>query len=149
MQGDFKQYQNFPERPKAAAPRADVDIKSLKRWVQRPTRPEGWLKLKSAVEVPGGIEKSIEESKRLLRLETDWDGEGAQRIENDTWRRAAEFLRRLSLSVRSRYGLTMPSPRIGPCSDGSIDLYWRFGEVRALINVQPGMNASDFYGENS
>lgn len=94
------------------------------------------------------IEQRLIESRDHLPTESNWDDEGAVGIEPETFRLATRFLLKTVRAVRVRSGITLPPPQIGPCADGSIDLYWKTDRFKLLINLQPGeATESDFYGE--
>lgn len=94
------------------------------------------------------IEKTINESRRLLDLSKGWDDEDAEPVDESTWRRATNFLLRTVQAVYRRSRVVLPSPNISPCADGSIDLLWKARRFRLLINIQPeGKGESDFFGE--
>ncbi|HYM60338.1 MAG TPA: hypothetical protein VEZ11_05540 [Thermoanaerobaculia bacterium] len=97
---------------------------------------------------PHDLDSAIEMSKSLLDLGPDWDDAGAKPIDASTWKRATGFLRRTMAKATRSAGPSVPVPRISPCSDGSIDLFWKRPGFQLLINIQPsGTVASDFYGE--
>jgi hypothetical protein len=93
------------------------------------------------------IDDAIDASRQLIDMPADWDEAGAQPIARQTWERAATTLREAARVAYLRCSFTLPPPKIGPCPDGSIDLYWKTGEFTLLINVQPNDAESDFYGE--
>lgn len=95
------------------------------------------------------IERAIEHSRDLTTLPEDWDDAGARRIEQSTWKLAVAALRDAAKSAYRRFNYSLPAPKIGPCADGSIDLYWNNSDFQLLINVKPqGTDKpSDYYGE--
>jgi hypothetical protein len=94
------------------------------------------------------VEKAIADSKQLLELPTNWDDEGAKRISAKTWNAAVRVLRKASRVAYQRFEFMLPSPRIGPCHDGSLDIYWRTESFTLLINIAAkGSHVSDFYAE--
>ncbi len=48
-----------------------------------------------------------------------------------------------------KIGEGVPVPRISPCNNGSIDLFWKTAKFTLLINVKPSETKSDFYGETT
>jgi hypothetical protein len=97
---------------------------------------------------PNEIEQTIEASRSLLTLPEDWDDEGAKKIEKPTWDAAVKALRLAAQSALNFSKKPLPAPAIGPCADGTIDLYWDNAAFKLLINVRAGLDAvSDFYGE--
>jgi len=96
------------------------------------------------------IESAIEGSRTLVDLKEDWDDEGAKPIAQFTWDLAAEVLRKAARAAFRRFSYSLPAPSIGPCADGSIDLYWDTSSFKLLINIKPAAGRqSDFYGERS
>lgn len=94
------------------------------------------------------IESAITDSRRLLSLPEDWDDEGAARVTELTLQKASGVLRRAAAVVFRRFGYILPAPSIAPCSDGSVDIFWRTEGFTLLINVSAnGPHASNFYGE--
>jgi hypothetical protein len=93
------------------------------------------------------IDEAIEAARYLVNMPADWDEAGAEPIAGATWERATNTLREAARVAYLRCNYVLPPPRIGPCPDGSIDLYWKTGEFTLLINVQPNDAESDFYGE--
>jgi hypothetical protein len=96
------------------------------------------------------IERAIGDSRSILRLPDDWDEEGAVRIQERTWSKAVNLLRRAASSLYETSRQRLPVPRINACADGSVDLYWKTDQFTLLINVkkEDGVG-SDFYGERS
>jgi hypothetical protein len=95
------------------------------------------------------IEAAIGASHKLVDLPENWDDEGAAQIPRTTWELAANVLRVAARTAQRRFGYVLPAPTIGPCADGSIDLYWGRGpDFTLLINVKAGDGeTSDYYGE--
>lgn len=95
-------------------------------------------------ELPQRFADVIESSKSLLDLGGDWDGDGAEPVDMQTWTVATTFLRNTLL--KSGVAALVPTPNISPCRDGSIDLFWARGGFKLLINVKAA-SVSDYYGE--
>jgi hypothetical protein len=91
------------------------------------------------------IERAIEASRTVVDLPEDWDEAGAKQIPQETWDLASEALREAARTAYRRHSYTLPAPTIGPCADGSIDLYWTTPKFTLLINVMSG--EGDFYAE--
>ncbi len=67
-----------------------------------------------------------ERFREIAALAADWDGEGAEKPSEAAIANARRFLQELA---------TMGEPSIGPCADGSIDLWWSpNGRKYLLIN---------------
>ena len=94
------------------------------------------------------ISAAIQQSKRIIEWEDNWDSEGSPAYSEATWRRATDLLRRSVLSVWQSSGLIVDVPRIAPGPDGSIDIHWRNGNRKLLINIPTDANGyATFYGE--
>lgn len=95
---------------------------------------------------PQGLQREIDRSRHsLLNLAQDWDGEGARPIQSQTFDRAATQLHLLNTSVRQTWGERMPVPMIGPCSDGSLDIFWKTARGTLLINFSADPSESAAY----
>jgi hypothetical protein len=103
---------------------------------------------------PADLLRAIEASRRILNLPDDWDDEGSPRIQETTWKRATDYLRRHAELVHFRYGSRVPIPRILPGPAGSVDLHWKTGSRELLVNVpanadEPAAFYGDGFGTNS
>ena len=95
------------------------------------------------------IDRLVESSRKMLDLEQDWDGEGASPIEEPTWKRAVEFLRRNASVLWKSYGCRIDNLTLAPLADGSIDLHWKMANRELLINIPPTTQRwADYYGDN-
>jgi hypothetical protein len=99
----------------------------------------------NAPDLPTGLITAIESSRRLLALGPSWDDADAKPIAFDTWSVATRLLRDTVINCGG--DVDVPIPNISPCSDGSIDLFWKLANFTLLINIKPSVNKSDFYGE--
>ncbi len=110
-------------------------------------------KYTEALAVPQAFKElnaAIEESKhRILSLEEDWDAEGGKPYAEETWSRAANFIRKLSEKLWMDAGLKLNVPKIRPGAGGSIDLHWKLRKYELLINVpENSREPADVYGDN-
>jgi hypothetical protein len=96
--------------------------------------------------LPADLLREIERSRGMLSWEDDWDDEGSLRIEEATWKMATEFLERHAKLLLKR-GVTLPTPRILPGPNGSVDLHWETARRELLINVPSNSTVAGFYGE--
>jgi hypothetical protein len=143
---DSDQYESRQWRGAPPTPPSD--------WVGRDSDRASWITVRNVPAeldlaigtVPTEIEMAINDSVTLLSLQADWDAAGASPIKAPTRERAVQFLRRTASQVSHSSGRPMPPPRISPCPDGSIDLYWRTPSFTLLINIPPTREA-DFYGK--
>ena len=95
------------------------------------------------------LREEIEQAKRLLTLENDWDGEGSPRYSEAAFERAIKFLTKYVEWLRGAYHARPPLPRIGPGPDGSVDLHWREASWELLVNIPAdAAKPAVFYGDN-
>ncbi len=91
----------------------------------------------------------IEESRHLLELGDDWDGEGGLGYAEETWSRAIRFLTDNVLRLQHLTQQSVIIPFIDPGPYGSIDIHWRTDKCELLINVpQESDKPLGFYGDN-
>jgi hypothetical protein len=95
------------------------------------------------------VEESIESSRGILGLGDNWDDDGAKAVPRDTWERAAGFVRKVARDVYRRTRREVPAPKISPCVDGSVDIFWQNGQFKLLINIPDKAMPLEFYGETS
>lgn len=96
------------------------------------------------------IEEAIEDSRSILDLEDDWDGEGSPAYAEDTWNRAIEFLIGNAQRLKNIWGIWIAAPSISPGPDGSIDLHWKTESRELLINIPADLNQpAGFYGDDN
>ncbi len=97
---------------------------------------------------PNPLERAIEASRSLISVPQDWDDEGAPPCDESAWERGVAFLRSHAQAA-TRFGESLPVPRILPGPDGSLDLHWRLGNFEILLNfpTDPRQPAS-FYGDD-
>jgi len=128
-------------------------------WTKPKDRPANWRELRaqspSTVPIVGkldiyqGLKAEIEQAKRILDFEDDWDGEGSPGYSEDTFNRAVSFLTTYAEGVWESCGIPLPIPRIGPGPDGSIDLHWKLPSRELLVNIPADANeVPTFYGDN-
>jgi hypothetical protein len=94
----------------------------------------------------GMIEEAIDRSKEILDYGDDFDGEGSPGYEAATWIRATELLRRMVRLYVETFGQPVPTPRVMPGPNGSIDIDWTLGDRVLLLNVprDPNQHAGYF-----
>lgn len=78
----------------------------------------------------------IIDSKYILDLNDDWDGEGSPSFSKELYQDAIQFLIDYSIALFNVYNIVMDVPEINPCRNGSIDISWRSSLVRLLINFK-------------
>ena len=94
------------------------------------------------------LAETIEESREILSLGPDWDGNGAVPCHEETWRGVVEFLAAGATETWERYDVQIPMPYIELAADGSIHLDWE-GSKRELLIVVPrdAEQPPNFYGD--
>jgi hypothetical protein len=100
--------------------------------------------------IESAVADATEQSRSLINLPEDWDGEGAVRITEETRERALEiFARALNAVAISSLSLLL-SPRITPLANGSIDVRWKSPKFTLLVNISPqSPSEAKFYAVNS
>lgn len=98
---------------------------------------------------PFELETAIEESRKLLSLEKDWDGEGSPPVETETWERAIAFLRKHARFLVNCASHDVPIPEILPGPQGSIDIHWESNDLELLVNIPADPEKpAGFYGDD-
>ncbi len=77
----------------------------------------------------------INESRSILQLQDDFDGNGSPRYSESTWERAIWFVRSQWEEYARVTDAPMPVPRISPGPHGSIDVLWETEEFDLLVNI--------------
>jgi hypothetical protein len=92
------------------------------------------------------IEDAIAASKAILGLEANPTEGIAVAYTEATWERAVKLLRELADLFWQARGDFLPTPSIDPAAEGSIDLFWEFGDLTLLINIpsDPAQGATFF-----
>lgn len=95
------------------------------------------------------IAAAIAESRSILELQDDWDGEGSPRYEPAVWDRATNFLKRVAIVHKEQFGVWIPAPAILAGPEGGIDLNWEAEQGRLLVHIPVSEKKPiDFYGDN-
>ncbi len=136
--------------PEAFCPRRHADSPI---WRREPQRNDEWHGARSRPRREPSpfqaLELAIESSRYIYNLRDDWDDEGADGYEYETWRRATAFLMALCRHAWATTGDGVPVPMIGPGPKGSIDIHWRTGGFELLLNVPRDPAApAGFYGDD-
>lgn len=89
----------------------------------------------------------LEKAKYILRLEEDWDDEGAMPYSIDSWKAGAQFLISFYswLHVNAKGSLHNPKMHHGP--NGTIDIAWNEDNFRLFINIDKENNVGTFYSD--
>jgi hypothetical protein len=117
-------------------------------WVNRRLSTPRILRLVKRTATPpiDGLLREVERSREILEWPDDWDDEGSPAYEEETWKKATDFLLRQARMLSQR-GIQLPAPRILPGPGGSIDLHWETGAHELLVNVPVTDLLAGFYGE--
>lgn len=93
------------------------------------------------------IAEAIKASRRILDLKDDWDEEGSSGYEESTWKRAKDFVVKVTTSFHQSRGFWVDPPRILPGPQGSIDIHWKTSMRELLINIPESKEEpADYYG---
>lgn len=113
-----------------------------------PTRPEdsGLGKNLGRLEfLFSGLEQSFADADRLLELDKDWDGEGADPFSRETIERTKRFL---SFAAARAPHRRLNPPSVLPAASGSVDLYWRSKTRTFLLNIPANATQpATYYGQ--
>lgn len=93
------------------------------------------------------IFNAITESKYILKLEDDWDDDGAKSYKAATWTKAIIFLINYSNWTFNKLNKKLSTPRILQGPNGSIDIYWKNSNFLFLMNI-PEEGDATYYGED-
>lgn len=95
------------------------------------------------------IDEAIEESREILDVPDDWDGEGTPAYSRATWERATSFVTHYAQRLWVEHGIRIPAPKILPGPDGSIDVHWEQESFELLVNVPAeSTQRAEFYGDD-
>lgn len=95
------------------------------------------------------IGQQVEQSRSMLSLEDNWDGEGSVGYNEETWQRAARVVVDSALRSWKTHRRVPPTPVISNGPDGSIDIVWRSSHRKLLLNVpEDPQDVATFYGRD-
>ena len=99
--------------------------------------------------LPSSLRKAIIDSRQLLKLEDDWDGEGSLGYSEKILNKAVRFLEENAKNYFLSSGIWVTAPDICPGPNGSIDLLWKLSDRELLINIPVEENGlADYYGDD-
>ena len=78
----------------------------------------------------GKIEDLINDARKYLKYEDNWDGEGSPIYKEETLKRVESFLK-----LYIKFNKKLPLPNILPGPGGSFDLCWKHLNFDILMNV--------------
>jgi len=95
------------------------------------------------------LAKVIEESKYILKLHNNFDGEDSKGYQFSTWERVIYFLVNYFNRALDYQGILIESPNIYHGPDGSIDILWQTERYKLLISIPEEQEApASFYGDD-
>lgn len=95
------------------------------------------------------LASAIQESRSILQLQDDWDGEDSPGYSETTWNRTAQFLLENARNMWRLYKLRLEAPRILPGPYGSIDILWQSPKRELLINIPAtAEEPASYYGDD-
>jgi hypothetical protein len=101
------------------------------------------------IHLPSSVKKIISDSRQLLELKDDWDGEGSLGYSEGTLNKAIKFLEENAKNYFRSSGLWVTAPEICPGPNGSIDLLWKLENRELLVNIPVDENSlADYYGDD-
>ncbi|XHR95225.1 hypothetical protein ACFJIV_00475 [Mucilaginibacter sp. UC70_90] len=86
--------------------------------------------------IPNVIKERIEESKKILLLDANWDDCGALAVNEVAYRNAINFLEKYSERILDVFFKDLIPPAIVAVKDGSVDLEWNLENSYLLINFK-------------
>lgn len=95
------------------------------------------------------IAEHVAESRAMLDLNHDWDGEGSPAYNEATWDRAAHLVVDSTTRFWRASRVLPPAPIITNGPDGGVDIVWRSGDRKLLINIpEEPKDVATFYGRD-
>lgn len=95
------------------------------------------------------LKLEIEESKKILDLEKNWDGEGSIGYKEKTWNKMKAFLMKLAENYSKKYEFLIHTPFLNPGSNGAIDLHWQTNKFELLLSIPESDEVPiNYYGDN-
>lgn len=91
----------------------------------------------------------IKKSEYILELENDWDENGSEKYNFDTWKNSIIFLIDYSKILLTDFNKKIAIPNIYHGPKGSIDILWEEANYKLLINVNKNGTNAVFYGSNN
>lgn len=95
------------------------------------------------------LSNAINKSKYITELEENWDDEGSQKYEKDTWVRAIKFICDYATFINKYNGNIIPTPNIYHGPLGSIDMEWQKDNFYLLINIDKQVQEVSFYSKTA
>lgn len=93
--------------------------------------------------------KAIQKSTKIISYSNNWDGEGSKGYSKTTYVNAISFLVKYVKWVWDEKIYALPTPKILPGSNGSIDLYWKKNSYDLIITIPEAPNlVAHYYGDD-
>jgi hypothetical protein len=94
--------------------------------------------------------KTIELSRgRILGLRDNWDDKGSIGYQEETWKRAAQFVLNSAKLLWDCHVTVIDIPSLLPGPDGSIDIHWETKQYELAINIPTDpKDMATFYGDD-
>ena len=91
----------------------------------------------------------MEDSKRFLELEDNWDDLGSKSYKLETWIKMKDFLIKIIKDFYNHSSLILPTPYINPGKGGAFDLHWKTEHFEILLRIPEEDEVPiSFYGDN-
>ena len=93
-----------------------------------------------SVELPNelkDIAEEIENAVTFLENMEDWDADEGEHYTFSTLKNAVTFLVDYSIWVLDEHSFVIPTPKIYPGPDGSVDILWKNEKFKLLVNIKP------------
>lgn len=81
------------------------------------------------------LARIVDQSRWMLQLEADWDGQGSPAYTREVWERAGALLLAGAVDYLQRHVTRVPTPAFENGPEGSIDILWETPERELLLNV--------------
>lgn len=91
------------------------------------------------------IRDAIQDSENLLELEEDWDDDGADATNFETYKNAVNFIVNYSTHILNRFNMVLKKPFIDITRDGSISVEWNSEKAIFLIIFKKSKNEFAYY----
>jgi len=91
----------------------------------------------------------INESKRFLEIEDNWDDLGSKSYKLETWVKMKDFLVKFGRDFYNSSSLILPVPFVNPGKTGAFDLHWKTKNFELLLRIPEEDDVPiSFYGDN-
>jgi hypothetical protein len=128
----------------------DMPPPPVSAWLSQPSGKASWIDRKPRTIDPlANLIMVAHKAKGMLELPDNWDDAGSPAIRRDTFLRALLLLLLHAALILMRHSVVIPTPRISPGPDGSIDLHWKTRRRELLISIPQDLREpAAYYGDN-